>query len=202
MATIGEHVAATIDCFERSELDFAVLHACVAVDATARKISPGRGNNRRRFVDFVRDNYWIIEPTAMPGFDLEQSRFRNVPLRGNPAPDWAEIVYEVHRCAHAHGDQVDAGFQLVPGVGLSIKRGRIGAGVLEMPDNLPFGLLFSVVLSPANAGERVPDSYFLTLGHADHNNLIQLPINDWWGGADDFRPVARRYNKVRVNFQM
>ena len=75
MATIGEHVGATIDCFSRSELDFAMLHACV-------------------------------------------------------------------------------------------------------------------------------NNYFLTIGHLAFSNFTQLPISDWWGGEDDFRPIARRHNKVRVNFQM
>lgn len=157
MATIGDHVAATIDSFERSELDFAVLHACLAVDATARRVDPGEPSNRKRFVRFLRDFYWVLEPTAMPGFDLEQSRFSNVPLKNLANPDWAEVVYEIHRCSHAHGDHVPDGFRLVPGVGLSMKSGRIGDGVLEMPDNLPFGLLFAVVLCPGNFGERVPD---------------------------------------------
>jgi len=201
VASIGDHVAATIDSFGRFEFDFAVLHACLAVDATARRVHPHERSNRTRFVRFVRDSYWVIEPTAMPGFDLVQSRFGNVPLTNVANPDWAEVVYEVHRCAHAHGDQVPDGFQLTPGVGLALKSGRIGEGVLEIPDNLAFGLLFAAVLSPANVGERVPDEYYLTIGHTDHNNFMQLPINDWWGAADDFRPIAQRYNRVRVNFQ-
>lgn len=201
MATIGEHVAATIDCFSRSELDFAMLHACVAVDGTAKKVYPSVGS-RKRFVQFLRDYYWVIEPTAMPGFDLELSRFGNIPLGKVLRPDWAEIVYEVHRCAHAHGDQVRPGFELVPGVGLSVKSGKIGQGVFEMPNHVPFGLIFAAVLSSVNADEKIADNYFLTIGHLDFSNFTQLPISDWWGGEDDFRPIARRHNKVRVNFQM
>lgn len=202
MASIGNHVVATIDCFGRGELDFAVLHACLAVDATARRVDPSERSNRKRFVRFLRDSYWVLEPTAMPGFNLEESRFSNVPLKGTANPDWAEVVYEVHRCSHAHGDEIPRGFELVPGVGLALKRGRIGDGVLEMPDNLPFGLLFAAVLSPVNSAEHVAGNYYLTIGHEHHNNLMQLPINDWWGGADDFRPIADRHNKVRVKFQM
>lgn len=202
MASIGENVTAAIDSFERGQLDFAVLHACIAADATARKAIPGERSNRKRFVRFIRDSYWIIEPTAMPGFDLEKSRFRNVPLTNVPEPDWAEVVYEVHRCSHSHGDQVPPGFSLTPGVGLSVTSGRIGAGVLEIPNHLPFGLLFAVVLAQVNASERVPQGYYLTIGHLDHGNFFQLPINDWWGAGEEFRPIANRYNKVRVNFQM
>lgn len=201
MASVGDHVAATIDCFEKAQLDFAMLHACLAVDGTARKVYPGVGN-RKRFVQFLRDYYWVIEPTAMPGFDLELSRFGNVPLGRNPRPDWAEIVYEVHRCAHAHGEDVRPGFRLTAGVGFSVKSGKLGDGVFEMPNNLPFGLLFASVLAPANATETVPNGYFLTIGSLDRADLMQLPIADWWGCEAEFRPIARRFNRVRVNFQL
>ena len=92
------------------DMEAAMLHACTAVDATARRLYPSDPGVGSRFVRCVREYYWLVEPMLAPGFNLVDTRFGNVVLKkGNP-PAFAQVVYEVHRCAHAHGDEVPIAF--------------------------------------------------------------------------------------------
>jgi hypothetical protein len=189
---VGKSVQKTIDEFEDRDLESCMLHACNAIDGTARKISSANAGSKARYVSFLRDHYWLLEPMVTPGVNLVETRFTNVPLSKQPEPDFAEIVYAVFRCSHGHGAELPTGYELLPSVGTRISRLVLADGVLQLPDRLPFGLIAAAVLNPANHDQAVPDDYFLTLGDE------KFIINEWWGRADDFRPIAKRYNKVRV----
>jgi hypothetical protein len=71
---VSDSVRKAIDDWQEHDLDSAMLHACNAVDGTARKIYPKLGN-KDRFTQFVRDNFAIIGPMGAPGIDLVQTRF-------------------------------------------------------------------------------------------------------------------------------
>jgi hypothetical protein len=66
---------------------------------------------------------------------------------------------------------------------------------LRMPDRVVWALLAVAVLAEVNRGEKSIGSYYLSLG-TEH-----FPICDWWGREEDFRPVANRYNKIRVKLE-
>ncbi len=192
---VGNSVRLAINSFEDGELDSSVLHACNAVDGTAGKVMGRTMGNRDRFTKLLRDHYWLMEPTAIPGINLVETRFTNVPLPGCGDPDFADIVYRIHRCTHGHGDELPGGFELTPCPLVGVTRITLADGRLHLPDRLVFGLLFVAVLHPVNRGESVPGSYYLTL------EKETFPINDWWGRADDFRPIAARYTTVREKLQ-
>jgi hypothetical protein len=88
---IGDSVRKSIDDWEQGEAEASMLHACNAVDGTAKRISLDAGSNRR-FTSFLRENYHILGPMGMPGIDLGQTRF---PVKlenpkasgGQPDPD-------------------------------------------------------------------------------------------------------------------
>ena len=58
---VGESVRKCIDDWEHGELDSAMLHACNAIDGTAKKLYPTLANNDR-FTRLLRDNYAILGP--------------------------------------------------------------------------------------------------------------------------------------------
>jgi len=194
---VGESVRKSIDDFEAGELDSSVLHACNAVDGTAGKLAGGtHTGNRARYVGFLRDHYWLLEPMITPGINLVDTRFTNVPLPKHPQPDFADIAYEVFRCGHGHGDGLPAGFELLPAVATpGLTHLQLANGVLQLPDRLPFGLIAAAVLSPANKGQKAPDTYYFSLGDE------KFIINEWWGREADFQPIAARYNQTRVKLQ-
>lgn len=77
---VADSVRLSIDEVGRGNTDAAVLHACNAVDGTARKRYPLLGS-RQRFETFLRDQYWILGPMVLPGIDL-RTRFVSVPQGG------------------------------------------------------------------------------------------------------------------------
>jgi hypothetical protein len=71
---VGDSVRHALDEWERGNLEAAMLHACNAVDGTAKKVFPTLGNNRR-FSRLLRENYGILGPMGAPGINLNDTRF-------------------------------------------------------------------------------------------------------------------------------
>ena len=72
---IGESVRKSIDDWEQRDLDSAMLHACNAVDGTAKKRYPNAAGSKARFTKLLRENYPILGPMGMPGINLIDTRF-------------------------------------------------------------------------------------------------------------------------------
>jgi hypothetical protein len=112
MAKVGHSVRKAIDDWELGEREFAMLHACNAVDGTASKLHPKLGSDAR-FTKMLRDNYAIFGPMAAPGVDLVNTRWPvevSRPKASGGRPDIADVIYGIHRCAHGHGDALPDGF--------------------------------------------------------------------------------------------
>lgn len=186
---VGNSVRKAIDDWEKGELDSAMLHACNAVDGTAKKLYPKLGSNAR-FTRVLRENYGILGPMGAPGIDLVQTRFPVIvqrPKAPGGKPDIADVIYGIHRCSHGHGDDLPDGFALIQDAAgpkrltrMEIERGRV-----RLSDRVIFGLLAVAVLSPANKDQVVPETYHLTFGASR-----ELLINEWWGRAKDFLAIA------------
>lgn len=80
----------------------------------------------------------------------------------------------------------------MPSEGSFRSQWSLGHGELHMPDRVIWALLGVAVLSEANHRETTTGDYYLSLGEE------RFPIREWWGRESDFRPIADRYNKVRV----
>src|SRR3954470_12069298 len=102
---VGKSVKKSIDEWSHGDAESAMLHACNAVDGTAKKVHSTLGN-RARFTRLLRENYSILGPLGAPGIDLVRTRFP-VSVRGPSADvaslDLADVIYLIHRCTHGHG---------------------------------------------------------------------------------------------------
>jgi len=188
---VANSVRKAINEWEQGELESAMLHACNAVDGTARKLYPNLGN-KDRFTRFLRENYAILGPMGAPGIDLIQTRFPVTvqrPTAPGGGPDMADVIYGIHRCCHAHGDELPAGFALVEDAAGPARYTRMefARGKARLSDRMIFGLLAIAVLSPANQDQTDPrlDGYYLSFSGA-----AKLMINEWWGRASDFVAVT------------
>jgi len=183
-----------------------MLHACNAVDGTAKKLLPNM-SNRARYTRLLRDNYAILGPMGAPGIDIEETRFPvaiiKKPTASCGAPDIADVIYTVHRCCHGHGDELPDGFSLLSDVNGPPRRTRLlvgREGEVQLSDRIIFGLLAVAVLSPANKDQACHrlDPYYLTYGATE-----KLMINGWWGLADLFPAVVAKDPppaKVKLDF--
>ena len=112
---VDRSITKAIDEWEAGDLDSAMLHACNAIDGTAKRAFPNLGNNAR-FTRLLRDNYGILGPMGLPGINLLERRFPvKVPNPKAPGgkPDIADVIYGVHRCSHGHGEDLPEGFALL-----------------------------------------------------------------------------------------
>jgi hypothetical protein len=185
---VGESVYHAIDDWEAGKLKSAMLHACNAIDGTAKKVYPHEGVGAR-FKRLLRENYDVLGPMGAPGLDVGATRFP-VKVRRATAPggkpDIADVIYGV-RCVHSHGDELPGGFDLIPVAAQGPSRQhpiRISDGAVQFSDRIIFGLLAVAVLSAENVDQRVPDGYCLTYG-----SNARMEINEWWGRADDFPSI-------------
>jgi hypothetical protein len=188
MAKVGDSVRKSIDDWTLGQHEFAMLHACNAVDGTAKKLHPALGN-KARFTRILRDNYSIFGPMGIPGINLVDTRWP-VKTTGNTAagglPDIADVIYTIHRCTQGHGDELPDGFALIPNAAGPDGYTKMTAamGKVQLSDRVIFGLLAVAVLSPVNTDQRVPDGYHFTFAGT------VLPINEWWGRAADFPSIS------------
>jgi hypothetical protein len=201
MAKVGDSVRKSIDDWTLGQLDFAMLHACNAVDGTAKKAYPAISGNAQRFTRLLRDNYAVLGPMSMPGINIMSTRWP-VKIKRPSAPgggaDLADVVYGIHRCTHGHGDELPDGFELIPNAAGPSNYTRLEAqrGKVRLSDRIIFGLLAVAVMSPANVGQSVPAGYHLSFG------AHVMPINEWWGRAKDFPALAsnKAMPNVTLNF--
>lgn len=192
MASVGNSVRMAIKDWESGEMESAMLHACNAVDGTAKKTYPNLGSNAR-FTRLIRDNYGIFGPMGLPGVNVTETRWDVVverPKASGGMPDIADVVYGVHRCSHGHGEELPDGFELIADAAgpkmlthLHIERGKV-----RLSDRVIFALLAVTVFSKENLGQVVPDGYYLS-----YEGMI-MPINEWWGRAEDFLAIAAAQN--------
>lgn len=189
---LSKHVLHAIDDADAHKFESALLHACIAIDATARRLYPSQRAVGARYVDCLRAYYWLIEPMIGAGLNLVETHFSNIKLQKTNAPDLAEIIYEIFRCHHAHGDEVSSNFSIVVTQGGFRSTWRLARGELHIPDRILWALLAVALFSRVNAGEKTTGDAYLSLGDE------RFPIAQWWGRETDFRPIADRHNQVRV----
>jgi len=151
-------------------------------------VLPGLGSNRR-FTQLLRDNYCILGPMGAPGINVQETRFPvSVPRPTSPGgePDFADVIYGIHRCSHGHGDELPDGFELMPDAGGPLRRTHMSLtreGGMRVSDRVIFGLLAVAVLNPVNKDQSAPPGYYLTYG------AQRMLLEEWWGRARDFPKI-------------
>lgn len=188
---VGNSVRKAIEDMESGDHESAMLHACNAIDGTAKKLYPKMGSNAR-FTKLLRDCYSILGPMGMPGIDIVETRFPiavDRPKAPGGKPDLADVIYGVHRCTHNHGDELPGGFTLIPDAAgpARLTQIEVTKGAIRLSDRIIFGLIAVAMVSPVNVDQTVPDGYYLTFGDSE-----KMLINEWWGREADFLAVVEK----------
>lgn len=198
---IQKSVKKAIDEMAVNDFESAMIHVCSAIDGTARKKYPDLGSNAR-FTEFIRSHYDLLGVlVGMPFIDWNKTRWPITverPKADGGTPDLADMIYGIHRCMGAHGEELPEGFEFVPDIAnsrtyptLKIQQGAIG-----LSDSFIWALIVIVVLDPINLGIRddIIDGYYLMLGGKKHF------INEWWGRLNDLPPLPQMTAKGVLDF--
>ena len=192
---VGASVSYALWALDHGDSQHAALHACNAVDGTARKHFPRRGV-RDRFTTLMRDGNWILEPMGASGINLDTSRWQ---VRAGSPPrlqvvDFADLVYLVHRCTHGHGDELPGGFELLPDVrgpdGVTHMFASFDDDTVQLSDRVIPALLCLAVLAPANSDQVATEEAWLSYEGR------RLLVNEWWGRIEEFAEVITIYERT------
>lgn len=196
--TLQEHVLKAIKDYKQGETDSALMHACIAIDATARNLYRGTKIGKKEYKDCIQNYIWIIEPMMGNGINLEETIWSNVEVDNGYGkiinnPDLADIIYHIFRCSHTHGKEVSKNYELLPMVDGKLAW-QVGGGIIRMPILIIHALLAVSVFSKVNNGIKTSGNYYLPLGKEE------FIIKDWWGKEDDFRSFLSKKipNPTRV----
>lgn len=193
---VGNSVRKSMSDFLDGDVESSMLHACNAIDGTAKKRYPNKGV-KDRFTQLIRDHYDVFGPMGLPALDLNAQRWPIAvkgPTAAGDGVDTADLIYGIHRCTHGHGDELPQGFELLPdamgapGITHTIVSARTvpADGRVQLSDRVVWGLLGVAVMAPENQLQRVPDGFQFVYGR----KRVRLNVNDWWGRAADFPAVV------------
>ena len=202
---VGKSISKAITERLGGDLESAMLHACNAVDGTAKKMYPALRVGAR-FRKLLRDNYTGILEPMVPGVNFEKTVFPiSISGASGPGgqPDVADALYVIHRCHHGHGEPLPVGWELVPDTTTEPPRttmnfaGPTGAWVVRLSDRIIYGMAAVALLSPVNVGQAL-EGVQLTYKSVSSDISVRLD-NGWWGRADDFAAItAMDRNRVSI----
>jgi hypothetical protein len=194
---ITEHIRCVFDDAQAGKLEAALLHACISIDATARRLYPSMIGSGARFTRCIREYLWLVEPMVGLGINLAETKFSNLTLpRSKGPPDFADVIYAIHRNSHAHGDEVPISYELIRTIGPYGSVCHLAPECLRIPDRIVWALTAVAVFSRKNpeyrgwGGDR-----YLSWGEQ------RFTIADWWGRETDLMPIAASWNSIRVKME-
>ncbi len=200
---IDRHVVDAIEAADLGKFDAALMHACFALDPSARNHFRTLRSSRYDYKSFIREYFWIIEFMSASSVDMAKTKFNNLMLyddRRKPIydPDFADIVYHIYRCTHAHGEPMPQEFVLT-----DFQDGQtawdMAADTLRMPKRIIYALLAASVFAKCNRHVQSAGLAFLSWGAPSLGiPTTRFTISDWWGKEDDFRPFVEQNPTPRI----
>ena len=187
---IQDHIKFSIEAFERFEKEHALLHACFAIDATARNLYSLKKTARSSYIKCLREYYWLLAP-FIGGLDLN-TKFEHVSLfneKNEPIinPDIAEIIYYVFRCNSAHACEIPINYGLVEVKDNKTFWGFGDDGILYIPERIVWGLLAIGVFSSANTSIVTDGPHYLTYTSENFKRYTSFLIKDYWGKEEELK---------------
>lgn len=171
-----------------------MLHACLAVDGTAKKSYPSLSTVGGRYRKFINDNLDIIE-LMFGGLNLEETIFPFKDAKGKIGMTFSDIVYEKFRCSLAHGDELPDGF----GVSVQIAELHqqfsidIANRSMTLPQSAIYGLGLICVLAPVNSDQKIGSNLY---HYRDSVNTYV--VDRWWGKRECAREIMDFEAAIRV----
>lgn len=203
---LEKHILYAFDDYFAQKQDSALMHACMAIDATAKKFYSHTKSSKRDYKNLIRNYYWIIEPMIGAGLNLEETKWGNLEIDDGygkiiEKPDFADVIYHVFRCNDAHAQPIPKNYGLLP-TSDGHSKWHIADNVLYMPDRVIWALISVSVFSKANADVKTDGDYYLSWGSESLGmKLEKFVLRDWWGREDDLRLFFAKQNIIRVKLE-
>lgn len=203
---IEQHIIKAFEDVLQNEFDAGFLHACIALDGTAQKQVGKDRSSAQDYKNLIRNYYWIIEPMIGAGLNLEETKWRDLTIldhNGQPIsdPDFADIIYNIFRCSHAHGKEIPAGYGFLP-----VEDGKsywhIAENSLYIPTRVVWAIIAVSVFAKVNSDIKTTTDHFLTWGSEKLGiGTHEFPLKDSWGKEDGLREFFSKQKIIRVKLE-
>lgn len=206
---VEERVVKSMTAGMAGDYVFAASIICPAIEATARSLLGKSKIGANEYKQFLRQNYWLLERFIGEGIDLSDTVFPDQRMEFDGGrllvrPDFADIIYHMHRCATAHGHDLSGTFDFLE----PAEQGRhkwwiqAASGLIMMPVAVVWALIAVVVFSSANKDVCTRTSLWLTWGDmsttAKKTEPYKFEIDVFWGGEDLVRAFFLKRPAIRV----
>jgi hypothetical protein len=205
---LQEHVLKAINASNRGDKDEALMHACFAIDGTARNLYSKKKCLRSDYKNCIRSYYWLIEPFIGAGLNLEETKWTHVKLDDGSGkliqnPDLADIIYHIFRCNHAHANEIPLNYEILEsGDGWARWIVNTSNSTLHMPDKIIWALIGVAVFSKGNTGLSTEGDYYLSWGsEALGIGTTKFLIKDHWGKENDLKLFFEQRPQIRVKIE-
>jgi hypothetical protein len=176
--SVADRVTESINKYNSSDLENALIQVCIALDGTAKSEYPRIKKVGERFRAFIRANMDIIT-----FFTFNTNVFINCKF-GEYTID--QFIYKVLRCGLLHEGELSKMFKFTePSEPVSI-----GTKQWCFPKTFIYGTLLAVIGASSNSNQRVADHLVVAIMGT------KFRINELWGRIDLIRkaigpPVAK-----------
>lgn len=203
---LERHVLTALDAFDRGDKEDSLLHATIAIEGTAKKLFQKGG--KKCYKECIRQYWWLVERFIGEGLNLEDTKFTYLKIDDGYGefiqdPDFADIIYHIFRCSHAHAEPVPLHYELLSSTDgkypwlLDRKNNSV-----RMPDTVIFALLGISVFCKANADIVTNSEHFLSWGNSDIGVKV-FKIKDYWGKEDEIKKFFsdKPQTRVKIDFK-
>ncbi|NJM52663.1 MAG: hypothetical protein HC846_04245 [Blastocatellia bacterium] len=185
MKSIGQLVEETINVSDRGLPEFAFLNACEALDLTAQKVYKDEQTAEPAFQKFIRENWRLISFMGIPRSDVIPANLpfglrRAIPSLNMPNLALEIVIYAVRHTLSTRRLPLEIGFARFGGITVENDK-------LLFPKSLLFAILGSVIFSPVNKDEKVPDNYWINIWD------FKMFTSELWGRMDLAERVMNLY---------
>ena len=204
---IEQRVFRAVDYALAGDIAAALSDICPAIDATARKKYQEKGS-RTLYKKFLREHYDIIEPFIGQGINLAETAFPiNLETTDGKLidkPDFADVIYHAHRCALAHGEEINERFCFTQSERQGEAKWTINLeeGRLHMPDKVIWALIAVTVFCEANAEISTCEAKWLTWGSEKMRSgqPYRFDIDLFWGAEGTVRAFFEKRQDPKVTW--
>jgi hypothetical protein len=187
--SVGQRIADTIDKMQVGDPEGALFQIAAAIEVTAEHESKTSG--RSSYKNFIGQHLGLITRIAFGGTKILNLRlaYDHPELKKNVdgCVSVQDIFYHAVRCGLYHKASLPDNLKFTHEKRISIEDG----GTLVLPSALIYGLITSVVVSPANRAEYAPKEGMLNLGD------FPIPINKLWGRRHELLWLLDAVDEVR-----
>lgn len=175
MKKVGEAVRETIEAMEAGAMEAAFAAACAAIETTLEKSLATEDLTGGDYQNFVKENWRLISfmglPQALPLPPNIEFALTRLVHGFNLRTAEELIIHLIQQTAKMQRTPVQ--FKFHYGAAFELKTEKI-----HVPASLISGLVGIVIFHPANAGESVPDKYWLNISD------FKMFISELWGRMD------------------